>query len=192
MKLLPVAIACLFLAGCNTIKREDVRPGGTVVTEDKAISWMSDLSGNPAGHRGWKFVKVIAPPGASECRVEGSMFDGVNPYEKARVEIDGSVLLTVRNEQAKQTFACRTAEGVKRRTVQSERITNTFTDYKQRPYTRRYWSTPPMVHIDPSDPQAAARWDALWEEVCPAAARFRTGPCTGERFANMKARDLAG
>jgi hypothetical protein len=187
---LPLALACVIAAGCQSIKREDVRPGGTVVMEDKAISWMSDLSGNPAGHHGWVFVKVIAPPGAKECRVVGSLFDGVNPYEKGRVDADGAVLLTVRKEQAKQTFACRTPAGETRRTIASERVTNTFKDYKQRPYTRSYWSTPPLAHMDPSDPQAPARWDAMHAEYCTGAKLSRVGVCAGERFANMKARDL--
>lgn len=188
--------ACLLAAACNTVETSDPRPGGQVWTEDKSISWLSDTSGNPAGHKNWIFVRVIAPAGATECRVEASMFDGVNPFPKTPVDDKGAAMVTVRDEKDKSSIACRTPEGWVKRTLASERIVNTFKDYTgKKTYQRGYWAVPPMIHIDPKDLQAAARWDALAAEICPVVTRnppFPVNACRDDRLERMKARDISG
>ncbi len=179
--------------GCNTVRKADVRPGGLVWTEDKAVSWMSDLSGNSAGHRGWIFVRVVAPAGATDCQTDNSWLDGVNPYPKAPVDKDGAALVTVRNEIGESSFSCATPTGVVRRKIASEKFTYSYASNYTRTQRaeRSYWIVPPMVHMDPTDPQVAARWDALHAELCPEGKITGGGACRDGVMQNMKQRDLA-
>lgn len=187
-----VGLALLALAACNTVNKADVRPAGLVWTEDKSISWFSDLSGNRAGVNGWIFVRVIAPAGATECEAHHNWFDGVNPYPKAPVDKDGAALVTVRNETAENGFSCKTPSGVVRRTIASEKFTYSYAISRDRTKRaeRSFWIVPPMVHMDPSDSEAAARWDKLHAELCPEGKAYG-GACRPGVMLNMKLRDLA-
>lgn len=183
-----VMLAGLLSAACNTVGSADVRPGGLVWTEDKSISWFSDLSGNRAGTRGWVFVRVMAPAGATACQADHSWFDGVNPFPQASVDKDGAALITVRNEIGEVGFSCATPSGVVRRKVASERFTISF----RRMGEHSFWIVPPMVHMDPADSHAAARWDALHAELCPEGEISGIAACRPGVMQNMKLRDMGG
>jgi hypothetical protein len=184
-----VGIVCAACASaCNSVSKADFRPGGNVWTEDKSISWLPVISGNP-GRDGWVFVRVIAPAGATECSADGSWLDGRNPYPSAPVAADGEAMITVRNEASEVSVSCATPGGSVQRKVSSERVIST-THIGQWAQKHDYFVVPPLVHLDPADPQAAARWDALRLELCPADMISAISACTGDRMSNMKRRDL--
>jgi hypothetical protein len=183
-----LSLAACLLAGCTVVEKTDPRPGGLAWTNNKAVSWFSEPTGARAGIHAWRFVQVVAPAGSSECWVEGSPFDGVNPYPKAPVDAGRAALVSVRNERSRYTFACRTPEGVARRTVTSEKATSSYRG-GSKTYTHSYWITPPLVHIDPADAEASTRWDKLRAEICPPG-KPGPSPACEDRLDRMKRRDL--
>ena len=134
-------------------------------------------------------VRVIAPTGATECSADGSWLDGRNPYPRADVASDGAAMITVRNDASEVSFSCATPRGVIRRKVSSEHVVST-THIGQWTQKHDYFVVPPLVHIDPTDAQAAARWDALRLELCPVAKISAISACMDDRMSNMKRRDL--
>jgi hypothetical protein len=174
-------------SACNSVSKADFRPGGDVWTEDKSVSWFPVISGNP-GREGWVFVRVIAPPGAKECSVDGSWLHGRNPYPRARVAADGAAMITVLNDASDVSVSCTTRDAVVRRKVSSERVVSTRGS-KQWAQRHDYFVVPPLVHMDPADRQAAARWEALRLELC--SAEFSgIAACKGDLMSSMKRRDL--
>jgi hypothetical protein len=191
-----LALAAVFLAaaGCTSIEKADARPGGLVWTENTSIGWMPSGLASPgrAGTRGWIFVRVIAPTGATECRAESGLFDGPNPYKSGKPGPDRAALLTVRDAAAQSVFICMTAGGEVRRETPSTKITYTVRGYYgKKDEERSYWSVPPLVHVNPKDADADKHWAAVSEEVCPASGAGRgRNFCKPGMLDKMKAVDL--
>jgi len=191
---LALAAVCLAASGCIVIDKEDRRPGGLVWMENQSVSWMpADLMhGGRAGMKSWAFVRVVAPPGATGCRVESGFFDGRNPYPKAKVGADGAAMLTVRNEQPQSVFVCVMPGGAEvRREAPSTKVTYMSRVSSTKETERSYWVVPPLVHVDQKNPDADKHWAAIGEEICAPASLGRYGAvCKPGMLDRMKAIDL--
>ncbi|MBI1361451.1 MAG: hypothetical protein GC155_14330 [Alphaproteobacteria bacterium] len=194
-RFLMLVLATGLAASCVAVGKDNPQPGGVVWTEDKAISWMpANLGGGKAGTKGWAYVQVFAPPSASECWVDSSIFSASasNPHPRGTPDQSGAVLLTVRNEQRSSSFSCRTPSGVQTRVVQSEQVVRTRTSPYRKPSVSKYWLVPPLAHINPNDPQGAAHWDAFNRTLCQSDPTIVYSLCKEDRLEHMKARDLSG
>lgn len=190
-----LALACMLSACAQVeVRNADVGPGGTVTTEDHTknavLGWIPSVTPrNRPGIDHWTRIRVIAPEGATECR-SGSLFSRGGPQAKGKPDKDRAVMLTAREGDRTAHFACDTPGGEIKRSVDASVF--------QLPPTANGWTfgkfyvLPPLVHMDPRDPDAEARWAAIAVEVCPAISdRASRLPCQTGMMENFKAVDLA-
>jgi hypothetical protein len=185
-----VAIAVV-LAGCAQIevRNADVGPGGAVTTYDANkqawLGWIPQVGvvNKAPGIDHWRRIRVIAPEGATECR-SGAVFARGGPEDEGKPNANREVMLTSNQNQNTAHFECDTPGGVVRRSVKASVYTipippNVPADqmwlYEGNRGTK---VLPPLVHMDPKDAQAEARWAALGAEVCPVISD-RASPVTG-------------
>lgn len=182
------ALLCVAAAGCQVIHNADALPGETMTVENQGTSWTS-VVGARTGIRHWTRIRVIAPPGATEC-ISGSLSPLIQggPQASGTPGRDRAVMLTTDPDSLTVHVRCLTPSGDVVRSVDGYR-------YEQRP---RGSSTafgfniqPPMIHMDPADPERAARWDSLHAEVCTQVRGSRSGYlCRPEIFAALRASDI--
>lgn len=174
--------ALIALAGCAQVEVRDANttPGGTVTTEDHtknaALGWIPSIGPtNRPGIDHWTRIRVIAPEGATECR-SGSMFSKGGPQARGRPDADRAVMLTSREGDRTAHFVCDTPAGPVRRSVRASVYTHTWSDpppgVKRNftPKPRDFHVLPPLVHMDPREPDASARWAAIGPELCPVVS----------------------
>jgi hypothetical protein len=182
--------ASVLFAGCTTTTKADAPPGATVTTENESASWLPrGISGEKQGMQNWTRIRVIAPAGARQC-VSGSVLPLIygGPQAIGRPDTKGEVMLTTDMEAGAVHIRCTTADGDVARTVKAYRYSRTF----QNGMKSSFPIQPPMIHMNPSDPQAEARWTELRAEICKEG---EIGPrsgflCEPEIFAALKAADL--
>jgi hypothetical protein len=191
--------ALLLLAGCAQIevRDADVAPGGTVTTEDHnrnvALGWIPQVApSNRPGIDHWTRIRVIAPEGATECR-SGSLFSRGGPQAKGKPDTERAVMLTSRQGDREAHFVCDTPSGAVRRTVRASVYTQPVPAQAaargRKPWT--YHVLPPLVHVDPRDPAAQARWAAIGAELCPVISERAFGfVCKPGMLEKFKAEDL--
>lgn len=191
------ALALAFvLAGCAQIevRNADAGPGGTVTTEDHTrnalLGWVPRVTPrNRPGIDHWTRIRVIAPEGATECR-SGSLFARGGPSDRGKPDKDRAVMLTVREGDRTAHFVCDTPGGQVKRSVEASVF-----ERPSRPNGKafgKFHVLPPLVHMNPRDPDAEARWAAIVSEVCPVISeRAATLPCHPGMMEKFKAVDLA-
>ena len=203
-----LAIAVV-LAGCAQIEvgNADTGPGGTVTTYDankqSVAGWIpqAGVVNVAPGIDHWTRIRVIAPEGATECRSGAGLFSRGGPQDKGRPDADRIVTLTSREGDRTAHFVCETPRGPVRRSVSASVYTMPIPPsapphiVKQLESTRRDTHVlPPLVHMDPKDPQAEARWAALGAEACPVIldrVSMETGfLCLPGMLEKFKAADL--
>lgn len=190
-------IAIVMLAGCATeIRNADAPPGGLVTTVDKTqntmLGWMQVTPSNKApGVEHWTRMRVIAPAGATECRTQ----DG--PQDEGKPDAQGAVMLTGREGARSVQIVCDTPQGVVKRTVNASVYAQPIPpdappDIAKRLAKRRDTHVlPPLVHVDPGDPGAEARWAAIGAELCPEISERVFGfVCKPGMLEAFKAADL--
>lgn len=162
-----VACTGLGLGGCTTVDRYrglDGPPGGYVSGTSPFQRAMSDINPMSDYNSQWVLVRVIAPVGATRCWVaDKSPFDPAGPKAEGQPDDKREVVLAHKAHSDTATFACKTPAGEVKRSV------------KAVPYEMRYRDKvihttplkPPLVHLDPSDAEAGARWTAISAELCP-------------------------
>jgi len=173
----------------------DGPPGGYVVGSSPFQRTMADLNPFQSQYtHQWTLVRVVAPPGATRCRIaDQSSFMPEGPMAEGRPDEKREVMLTYDAFAETAAFECRTPEGVKKRTVKA--VVYEMPVPGSAPKTSARLSTPvkpPLVHIDPSDPDAERRWRELAAELCPeVSARAFGFVCKPGMLEKLKAEDLA-
>ena len=191
------AVALAFmLAGCAQIdvRNADAGPGGTVTTEDHTrnalLGWIPSVTPrNRPGIDHWTRMRVIAPEGATECR-SGSLFARGGPSNRGKPDKDHAVMLTAREGDRSAHIVCDTPDGEVERMVEASVF-----ERPPLPNGRsfgKFHVLPPLVHMNPRDPDAQARWAAIAKEVCPVISdRAATLPCKAGMMEKFMAVDLA-
>lgn len=184
-------LAVIVLAGCAQVevRNADVAPGGTVTTYDAnrqaALGWIPQVGvvNKAPGIDHWMRIRVIAPEGATKCR-SGNFFAPGGPQDEGRPNANREVMLTSNHNQNTAHFECETPGGVVRRSVKASVYTMPIPPDVPADKMWLYEGNrgtkvlPPLVHMDPKDAQAEARWAALGAEVCPVISD-RVSPETG-------------
>lgn len=164
-------------------------PGGYVSGTSPFQRTMSDLNPFSDYNTQWTLVRVVAPPGATRCRIaDQSPFVPAGPQPEGEPDAKREVMLTYHASAEAAAFECRTPEGVKKRTVKAVVYE---TKYQDKVFMRTQVK-PPLVHIDPSDPEAEQRWTELAAELCPEVSERASGfVCKPGMLEKLKAEDLA-
>lgn len=195
--------AVVVLAGCAQleVRDADAPPGGTVTTEDHTrnavLGWIPQVAPrNRPGIEHWTRIRVVAPEGATICR-SGTFFSKGGPEAKGEPDANRVVMLTSRQGDRTAHFACDTPIGEVKRSVSASVYTmpippNVPADRMWFYEGNRSWHVlPPLVHMDPRDPAAEARWDALGPELCPEISHRVFGfVCKPGMLEKFKAVDL--
>jgi hypothetical protein len=181
MRVLAVVFALALVGGCTQIDRynnADAKPGGTVVGSSPFRRATASLG--PRGPQ-WIRFRVIAPPDATVCRITGqSIFARPGPETQGKPNEKREVMLTYDVDAKSASFECKTPSGILRRTVQAVRYDMMSTLFDGKPRLMEIaWVKPPLVHMDPKDPEAEARWAALGVELC-------SGPYDGDSHFTCK------
>jgi len=180
-------------AGCTSIDKYnglDAPPGGTVFGSSSFSRTMETLNPVPSGYgAAWTRIRVIAPLGASVCRIAGqSIFVAPGPEPEGKPNDKGEVMLSYDAEAKSASFECRMPSGVVKRTVEAVPFAIMT---RLRSGVERKVSTahvkPPLVHMDPTDPAAEARWAAISAELCPGPTLI----CEPGMLEKLKAEDLS-
>lgn len=195
LSIIALLVTC---GGCTTVDRYrglDGPPGGYVSGTSSFQRTMSSL--NPFGsyNSQWTLVRVIAPPGATRCRiVDQNPFAPDGPKTEGAPDAKREVMLAYLASATSAEFECRTPDGVMRRKVDA--VAYEWPRLKSAPpssFTITTQVKPPLVHIDPTDPEAESRWRSLSTELCPhGSERASTFVCKPGMFEKLKAVDLAG
>jgi len=178
---------CGLAASCAGAYEGDIRPGGI----STAPGLINPYNGNPTGRR-YQRIRVIAPPGASVCRIVGqSMFVAPGPQAQGKPNDKHEVTLTYDVEAPSASFECQMPSGVARRTVQAVPYESTQKGYDGNPLTVTLMLVkPPLVHMNSQDPEAEARWTALGAELCSPHSESPSYLCKPGLLGKLKAEDL--
>jgi hypothetical protein len=199
MKQTSIAILAACVAGgCTTIDQyryADAPPGQAVSGTSPFSRTMETLNPFTGGYnQTWTRIRVIAPPGADACRIAGqSIFISDGPSPGGKPNENREVMLAYEEGAKSASFECRTPQGVVRRTVKAsvytQPVPETAAARGRKPWT--YHVLPPLVHIDPNDPGAEARWTAIAAELCPEISERVFGfVCKPGMLEKFKAADL--
>lgn len=136
----------------------------------------------------WVRIRVIAPPGATRCRIaDQSPFMPLGPQAEGRPDSMRQVMLTYDAHSQSAAFICDTPAGNIKRSVKAVPWTMTFGGKPLGTLQVK----PPMVHIDPSDQDAAARWTGLAAELCPTVSeRAYSITCRPGMLEKLQAADI--
>jgi hypothetical protein len=168
--------ACL--TACMSYENLDGKPGSTATREFDPIPVPGLGLGRTSGS--YQNVRVIAPNGAQVCRVTN--FNGQPPFVSERSpDADGVIALAVSESLDEAELRC-AGQGV-RVERQIRRLQLSFGNYSRR-------SFPPLVHMQPSDPNAAARWTALYAEICATTRPRDRYICDEANWAQLRAQDI--
>lgn len=192
------AIGAAASAGaCTTTDRYsglDGPPGGYVVGSSQLQRTMADLNPFQSQYTNqWTLVRVVAPPGATACRIaDQSPLIPKGPQPEGKPDANREVMLTYDAFAKSAAFECKTPDGVVKRTVDA--VSWQMSWPKQAPgggYTPTTPVKPPLVHIDPKDPEAERRWTALAAEICPEISDRAFGfACKPGMLDRLKAADI--
>lgn len=187
-----LAIASTASAACTGIDRYgglDGPPGGYVTGSSPVQRMMSELDPVKSQYKNqWVRIRVIAPAGATRCRIaDQSLFMPLGPQAEGRPDSAGAVMLTYDAFSSTASFTCDTPDGRVKRSVNAVPYVLTLSG--------RYMNTvqvkPPMVHVDPSDADAEARWTSLAAELCPVVSERATAfACKPGMLEKLKAADI--
>jgi hypothetical protein len=98
-------------------------------------------------------------------------------------------MLTSRQGDRTAHFVCDTPGGAVRRSVNASVYTQVLGNGRR---NVKYHVLPPLVHIDPGDPEAEVRWAALGAELCPVVSERALGfVCKPGMLEKFKAEDLS-
>ena len=172
-----LGMAGFVAAGCASveIRNADAAPGGAMTTVDPvkgaALGWVPQIA--PAKNPGvehWTRMRVIAPAGATQCRtLTPFMPDG--PEDEGRPDADGALMLAAREGAKSVQIVCKTPAGTVRRIVTASIYTHDHPPEIMARYSNarphNVYVLPPLVHVDPLEPGAEARWAAIGAELCP-------------------------
>lgn len=196
-----LALAGCLLAGCASVKvrNADAAPGGAITTVDPvksaALGWIPQVgpANNPAIHH-WTRMRVIAPAGATQCRTL-TPFTSDGPEDEGQPDLNGVLMLAAREGARSIQIACKTPSGVVQRTVTASIYTVEHSPEVRARYSNarphNFYVLPPLVHVDPRDPDAEARWAAIAAELCPEISERVFGfVCKPGMLETFKAADL--
>lgn len=191
------AVGGLSSIGCTTVDKYsglDGPPGGYVSGTSSFQRAASSLNPVSDYNSQWTLVRVIAPPGATRCRIaDQSMFVPDGPKTEGAPDAKREVMLTYDADATSAAFECKTPAGVVKRTVKA--VPYNWPRPEQARFTIDMTTQvkPPLVHIDPADPYAKQRWADLAIELCPnGSARASAFVCKPGMFEKLKAEDIGG
>jgi hypothetical protein len=203
MKHASIAILAACVAGgCTTIDQyryTDALPGQAVSGTSPFSRTMDALNPFSGGYNDtWTRIRVIAPPGADACRIAGqSIFISDGPSPKGKPDEKREVMLAYDEGAKSASFECRTPAGVVKRKVEASVYTmpipaNVPADKMWLYKGDRSWRVlPPLVHMDPADPDAEARWAAISIELCSPGSKAQYSlMCRPGMLEKLKAADL--
>lgn len=193
LALIATGLGLLSSSACTTIDHysgADGPPGGYISGTSSFQRTMSDLNPFSNYNSQWSLVRVIAPPGATYCRiVDTNPFAPDGPKTEGAPNEKREVMLAYLASATSAAFECRTPNGVMKRTVKAVPFEMAYRD--------KVFSTvqvkPPLVHVDPTDTEAESRWSSLATELCPLGSKQASAfVCKPGMFEKLKAVDLAG
>lgn len=191
-----MSLGVLAAGGCTTVDKYsglDGPPGGYVVGSSPFQRTMADLNPFQSQYtHQWALVWVVAPPGATQCRIaDQSPFMPDGPKAEGRPDAKREVMLTYDAFAETAAFECKTPDGVKKRTVKAVVYEMPVSKKSPRSFAFRTQVKPPLVHIDPNDPEAERRWTELAAELCPEVSERASGfACKPGMLEKLKAEDL--
>lgn len=191
------AIGLVTLAACTTVDKYsglDNPPGGYIVGSSSFQRTMADLNPFQSQYtHQWVRIRVIAPPGATRCRIaDQSPFMPEGPQADGRPDAKREVMLAFDAFSDFAAFECKTPEGVVKRRVGAV----LYESLLSKAATAGYFKTtakvkPPLVHMDPADPDAEQRWQAFATELCPVVSeRAFAFACKPGMLEKLKAADI--
>lgn len=189
-----VGIAVVTTGGCATpdkFRGLDGAPGEYVSGTSPLQRGFSAINPFSDYNSQWTLVRVIAPPGATKCRVaDTNPFRPVGPMTIGAPNARREVMLAYDALAKSAAFECRTPAGVVKRTVKAVPY-----DWPQHPsFPTKFGVTtqvkPPLVHIDPTDVEAERRWRELSAELCPVVSERASFVCKPGMLEKLKAQDL--
>lgn len=133
-------------------------------------------------------IRVIAPPEATQCRIaDQSPFMPPGPQPEGKPNSKGEVMIAYDAFSSSAAFVCDTPAGQLTRSVTPAPWQMTFRGWQ----INTVQVKPPMVHVDPSDPDAAARWTSLAAELCPVVSeRASSFSCKPGMLEKRQAADI--
>lgn len=191
-RMFATAICLVSLAACTSVDKYsglDGPPGGYVVGSSPFQRTMADLNPFQSQYtHQWVRIRVIAPPGATRCRIaDQSPFMPPGPQAEGKPDAQLQVMLAYDAFSSTAAFECKTPDGLVKRSVRAVVYESTFANrFKHTTHVK-----PPMVHIDPRDPDAEARWTAFAAELCPVVSeRASSFSCKPGMLEKLKAADI--
>jgi len=188
-------LAVLATGACTTVDRFsglDGPPGGYVSGTSPFHRTMSSLNPFSDYNEQWTLVRVIAPPGATRCRiVDANPFSPDGPLTVGAPNAGREVTLAYDANATFAEFECRTPAGVMKRRVDAVPYTWPELFGYRRAFPIVTQVKPPLVHIDPTDPEAEQRWRDLATELCPVVSERASGfVCKPGMLEKLRAKDI--